>query len=42
VGADNYIAKPVTLQELSQVTPRLNLDLALLKPSETRLANKVA
>ncbi len=34
LGADNYIAKPVNLQRLSQATPRLNLDWALLKPPE--------
>lgn len=32
LGAENYIVKPVDMQRLSQATPRLNLDWALLKP----------
>ena len=33
LGADNYIIKPVSFQGLSQATPSLNLQWALLKPS---------
>jgi CheY-like chemotaxis protein/DNA-binding XRE family transcriptional regulator len=32
LGADNYIVKPVDFQRLSQATPQLNLNWALLKP----------
>jgi CheY-like chemotaxis protein len=32
LGAETYIIKPLNFQRLSQVTPRLNLDWALLKP----------
>ncbi len=31
LGAETYIIKPLNFQRLSQVTPRLNLDWALLK-----------
>lgn len=37
LGADTYIVKPVSFQRLSQVTPYLNLDWVLLKPSEKNL-----
>ncbi len=37
LGADNYITKPVNLQRLSEATPQLNLDWALLKPPEPDL-----
>lgn len=33
LGAETYIIKPLNFQRLSQVTPRLNLDWALLKPA---------
>ena len=36
LGAENYIVKPVSFLGLSRITPRLNLDWALLKPSETK------
>jgi CheY-like chemotaxis protein len=36
LGASNYIVKPVDFQRLSQSTPRLNLDWALLQPPEPR------
>ena len=39
LGADNYIVKPVDFQRLSQVTPQLNLNWALLKPAETKRRN---
>jgi CheY-like chemotaxis protein len=32
LGAETYIIKPLNFQRLSQVTPRLQLDWALLKP----------
>lgn len=32
LGAETYIIKPLNFQRLSQVTPRLNLDWALLQP----------
>lgn len=32
LGAETYIIKPLNFQRLSQITPRLNLDWALLKP----------
>jgi CheY-like chemotaxis protein len=32
LGAENYIVKPVSFQEFSRVTPRLNLEWMLLKP----------
>lgn len=32
LGAETYIIKPLNFLRLSQVTPRLNLDWALLKP----------
>ena len=34
LGAKTYILKPVNFQRLSQVTPYLNLDWALLKSAE--------
>jgi CheY-like chemotaxis protein len=34
LGAETYIIKPLNFQRLSQVTPRLQLDWALLKPAE--------
>lgn len=37
LGAATYIIKPLNFQRLSQITPRLNLDWALLKPAEVRL-----
>ena len=33
LGAATYIIKPLNFQRLSQITPRLNLDWALLKPA---------
>lgn len=39
LGAENYIVKPVNFQRLSQATPRLNLDWALVKLVETRSQN---
>lgn len=33
LGVQAYIAKPVDLQRLSQVTPTLNLDWALIRPN---------
>jgi CheY-like chemotaxis protein len=35
LGAETYIIKPLNFQRLSQVTPRLKLDWALLKPAAT-------
>jgi CheY-like chemotaxis protein len=32
LGAENYIVKPVDFQRLSEATPQLNLNWALLKP----------
>ena len=32
LGAETYIVKPLNFQRLSQITPRLNLDWALIKP----------
>lgn len=37
LGAATYIIKPLNFQRLSQITPRLNLDWALLKSAEVRL-----
>lgn len=34
LGAETYIIKPLNFQQLSQVTPRLALDWALLKPAQ--------
>jgi len=34
LGAETYIIKPLNFQRLSQVTPRLQLDWALLKSAE--------
>lgn len=34
LGADNYIVKPVNFQRLSQATPGLNFEWALLKPAD--------
>lgn len=42
LGAENYIIKPVDFQRLSQATPRLNLDWALVKPTETKSQNVLA
>jgi CheY-like chemotaxis protein len=39
LGADNYIVKPVDFQRLSQSTPRLNLEWALLKSPEAKPPN---
>lgn len=39
LGADNYIIKPVNMQRLSQATPNLNLDWALLKPRTAKPAD---
>ena len=36
LGAEAYIVKPVNFQRLIQVTPLLNLDWVLFKPTETR------
>lgn len=35
LGAETYLVKPVTFQTLSQATPYLNLNWALLKPVKT-------
>jgi CheY-like chemotaxis protein/DNA-binding XRE family transcriptional regulator len=35
LGAETYISKPVNFQRLSQATPHLALNWALLKPSES-------
>ena len=40
LGASNYIVKPVDFQRLSQSTPRLNLEWALLKPASGRNGHK--
>jgi CheY-like chemotaxis protein len=32
LGAETYIIKPLNFQRLSQITPRLNLDWALVRP----------
>jgi len=40
LGASNYIVKPVDFQRLSQSTPRLNLEWALLKPAPGRNGQK--
>ena len=37
LGAETYIIKPLNFQRLSQITPRLKLDWALLKPTEDEL-----
>lgn len=37
LGAETYIIKPLNFQRLSQVTPRLKFDWALLKASEAEL-----
>jgi CheY-like chemotaxis protein len=37
LGAETFIVKPLNFQRLSQITPRLNLDWALLKPSVANL-----
>jgi CheY-like chemotaxis protein len=37
LGAATYIIKPLNFQRLSQITPKLNLDWALLKPPEANL-----
>jgi CheY-like chemotaxis protein/predicted XRE-type DNA-binding protein len=39
LGAENYIVKPLNFQRLSQITPRLKLDWALLKSVEPPLRN---
>ena len=39
LGAETYIVKPVDFQRLSQATPQLNLNWALLKPAETTVRN---
>ena len=36
LGAATYIVKPVDFHRLSQVTPQLSLNWALLKPAEVR------
>lgn len=33
LGAETYLIKPLNFQRLSQITPRLSLDWALVKPS---------
>jgi CheY-like chemotaxis protein/DNA-binding XRE family transcriptional regulator len=33
LGAETYLIKPLNFQRLSQITPRLNLEWALLKPA---------
>jgi CheY-like chemotaxis protein/predicted XRE-type DNA-binding protein len=38
LGAETYIIKPLNFQRLSQITPRLNLDWALLKPAAAAAA----
>jgi len=41
LGAEAYIIKPVDLQNLSRVTPQLNLQWALLKPALPAQGNKL-
>jgi CheY-like chemotaxis protein len=36
LGAETYIIKPLNFQRLSQITPRLNLDWALVKPTASQ------
>ena len=36
LGAETYIVKPLNFQRLSQITPRLNFDWALLKPGASK------
>ncbi len=36
LGAETYIVKPLNFQRLSQITPRLNFDWALLKAPEPK------
>lgn len=40
LGVETYVVKPLNFLRLSQVTPRLNLDWALLKPSRPPEAAK--
>jgi CheY-like chemotaxis protein len=39
LGAETYIVKPLDFQRLSQATPQLNLNWALLKPVEPNARN---
>jgi len=39
LGAETYIVKPLNFQRLSQITPRLNFNWALLKPTESKPPN---
>lgn len=39
LGVETYIVKPVDFQRLSQATPRLHLDWALVKPAERKSRN---
>jgi len=39
LGAEHYITKPVNFQRLSQITPQLNLDWALLKSPDSKRRN---
>ena len=41
LGAETYIIKPLNFQRLSQITPRLKFDWALLKASESELQKDV-
>ncbi len=36
LGAETYIVKPLNFQRLSQITPRLNFNWALVKPAEPK------
>jgi CheY-like chemotaxis protein/DNA-binding XRE family transcriptional regulator len=42
LGAELYIVKPLNFQRLSQVTPRLNFDWALLQPAEAKRRRNAA
>ena len=39
LGAELYIAKPINLQRLSLITPKLNLDWALIESDGSKLRN---
>lgn len=42
LGAEQYLVKPVNLQQLSLITPKLNLDWALIKLAGSELRNRFA
>jgi two-component system, response regulator len=39
LGAETYLIKPLNFQRLSQITPRLNFDWALVTPAEAKAPN---